>query len=258
MSFRSRLRLLSVPWLTKAPRLKQTLRDAETKIDLVRHTTGQFVPAIIRPSPRNLTVAITARCNLRCVGCRYGRDFMQGAQLSWPIASQLITDASDVGMESIRLYGGEPLLHPDLTKMVELSVNLGMRTLLTTNGLLLREKIGELHSAGLRSISIGFYGDKDEYDQYTQAGKKFAILERSIAAVRDKYGSDVRMQLNWLLTRQTCNLSSVDAAWNFAKKYDLLLQVDLVHYSLPYFTEGPDRMLQFRDGDRGDIDRVVA
>jgi molybdenum cofactor biosynthesis enzyme MoaA len=258
MSFRSRLRLFLLPWLRKAPRLKQFLGEADVNLDLLRHTIAQIIPAVIQPSPRNLTVAVTARCNLRCIGCRYGREFMQGSQLPWPIMSQLIHDASDVGMESIRLYGGEPLLHPDLTKMVELSVSRGMRTLLTTNGILLGKKIEELHSAGLRNISIGFYGYEDEYDQYTQTGKKFATLERSIATVREKFGSDIRMQLNWLLMRQSCNISSVDAVWRFAKKYDMLVQVDLVHYSLPYFTEGPDRMLQFRDRDQSNIDKVVA
>jgi len=36
------------------------------------------------------------------------------------------------------------------------------------------------------------------------------------------------------------------------------IQVDLVHYTLPYFSEGPDRALQFRAGDRAAIDAVVA
>lgn len=41
-------------------------------------------------------------------------------------------------------------------------------------------------------------------------------------------------------------------------KYEVSLQVDLIHYSLPYFTEGPDRFLQFRAEDKGAIERIVA
>ena len=43
-----------------------------------------------------------------------------------------------------------------------------------------------------------------------------------------------------------------------AKRYDLKLRVDLVHYSLPYFTEGPDRALQFRAEDEPAIRRGVS
>src|SRR5262249_55307632 len=82
---------------------------------------------------------------------------------------------------------------------------------------------------------------------------QFARLENSIATVRDRYGAEVYMRLNFLLMRPSCNLESLDAAWRFAEQYDMFFHVDLVHYSLPYFTEGPDRMLQFRDQDRPSI-----
>jgi hypothetical protein len=63
------------------PRLKKFLTTAEKRVGLLQHTIATVVPRIIQPRPRNLTVAITSYCNLRCVGCRYGRDFMPGHQL---------------------------------------------------------------------------------------------------------------------------------------------------------------------------------
>ncbi len=50
---------------------------------------------------------------------------MPGAQLSWPLVRGLLDDCKEVGIRSIRLYGGEPLLHKDLTRIVEHSVGLG-------------------------------------------------------------------------------------------------------------------------------------
>jgi len=57
--------------------------------------------------------------------------------------------------------------------------------------------------------------------------------------------------------RPSCSREDFLAAWSFAKRYGLRIQIDLVHYSLPYFTEGPDRELQFRPEDRAAIEEVV-
>jgi cyclic pyranopterin phosphate synthase len=60
------------------------------------------------------------------------------------------------------------------------------------------------------------------------------------------------------LSRPTCSLDAWYEAWDFAQEYKTPIQVDLVHYSLPYFTEGPDRQLQFRREDRGAIELLVT
>src|SRR5262249_22744603 len=46
-----------------------------------------------------------------------------------------------------------------------------------------------------------------------------------------------------------CSITELQKAWEFAKHYDLIFHLDLIHYSLPYFTEGPDRELQFTLSD---------
>jgi molybdenum cofactor biosynthesis enzyme MoaA len=239
------------------PRLKRVLTTAETRVGLLEHTIAAIIPEVIRPRPRKLTVAITAHCNLRCIGCRYERDFMPGHQLPLGKVKELLEDAKTGGIERVRLYGGEPLLHPQLPDMIRHSISLGLSTYITTNGILLRQKIDQLYQAGLRSMTVGFYGTGDAYDGYVQRSDRFARLENGIATVRDRYGAAMSMELNFLLMRPSCNLESLQAAWRFAERYDMTFRVDLVHYSLPYFTEGPDRILQFRDEDRPAIVEFV-
>jgi len=258
MQLRHLTRQLLGPWLNRHPRLKAFAQQSDTHLDLVRHTAASVLPVLIQPQPRNLTVALTAYCNLRCVGCRYGRDFMPGAQLSWELVRELLTDARAAGFESVRLYGGEPLLHPDLPHMVAHAKDLGLRTYVTTNGLLLGEKIDELYAAGLRDVTIGFYGVGAHYDAYVQRKDRFAKLSESLTAVRARYGKAVSLRLNWLLMRPSCSVAAVREAWAFAQQFQASIQVDLIHYSLPYFTEGPERELQFREADRPDINAVVA
>lgn len=258
MRLRAQLRETALPLLRRHPVLKRRLIAADKYLDAARQSVAAVFPQAIRPQPRHLTVAITAYCNLRCVGCRYGRDFMPGAQLPLPIMRDLLDDAKEAGMELVRIYGGEPLLHPDLPQMVEHSVKRGLGTYVTTNAILLAEKIDDLYAAGLRDITIGFYGVGAPYDEYVQRKERFAKLEAGIAAVRERYGMQVSMRVNWLLMRPSCSVEAVHEAVRFADKYALPIRVELIHYSLPYFSEGPERRLQFRPADRPAIETVVA
>jgi MoaA/NifB/PqqE/SkfB family radical SAM enzyme len=258
MTLHSRLVQLMRPVLKDRPHLKQRLVQLDGAMTRLQYSAARHFPSAVRPQPRVLTVAITARCNLRCIGCRYERDFMLGQQLPVGIVLDLLQDAKEAGFERVRLYGGEPLLHKDLAQMVQTASELGLHPYVTTNGLLLREKIGELYNAGLRSLTIGYYGATNTYDHYVQRQGSFERLERSIAAVRDRYGTQIVMQINFLLSRPSANLRDLESAWRFALRYNLRFQVDLVHYSLPYFSEGIDKELQFTSWDRAALEDLTA
>ena len=231
---------------------------AEDAVERYRHRAAEVLPMLIRPRANLLMIAVTANCNASCVGCRYGRDFMPGHQLSLTMTRDLLDDASDLGYQRVRLYGGEPLLHPALPQMIEHALSRDVKPYVTTNGVLLRRRIGELFAAGLRDITMGVYGVGRFYDRYVQREGLFAQVESGIQAVRERYGMQVDLQMNWLLMRPTCTVEALHEAYAFAQRYDMSLQVDLIHYSLPYFTEGPDRELQFTAADRPAIERVTS
>ncbi len=240
------------------PNLRNALLTGQALAQQVGTTMATLSPGIVRARPKKITIAITAHCNLRCIGCRYGRDFMPGEQLDLDMTRNLLSDARSVGVDTVRLYGGEPLLHKDLPDMVRHSVAIGMKTYVTTNGILLGRKIDALYEAGLRSLTIGFYGSEDSYDIYVQRPKHFEQLRTSLDQVRQRYGSDIQIQLNYLIMRPTVSLAALEAAWEFAETFDLSFHTDLIHYSLPYFTEGPDRILQFSETDRSTIEALTA
>jgi cyclic pyranopterin phosphate synthase len=240
------------------PVLRSALVDLDMRKEMALHTLGAVLPQVIRPKLKQMTVAITAHCNLRCVGCRYGRDFMPGRQLSLPMVQDLMTDGRAGGAEILRLYGGEPLLHRDLAAMVSHGVELGFRTYVTTNGILLRERIDELYRAGLRDISLGFYGLDEEYDAYVQKPGRYQRMIDGLAAVRDRCGDDFKLQLNFLIMRPTANMATLEGAWNLAERFGMTFHTDLIHYSLPYFIQGRDHELQFRPEDRPAVEQLTA
>lgn len=249
---------VGAPLARKLTPLRRLASRLQGGLHLAQHTVGAAFPVVIRPHTVNLTVAITARCNQRCAGCLYERGFMAGQELPTPVLRALVDDAAQLGVRSLRLYGGEPMLHRDLPEVVARAVDQGLRTYVTTNGVLLEQRIDDLFRAGLRDLTFGFYGVGEAYDHYVERAGNYARLERGVAAVRERYGAAVGMRMNWLLMRPTCSVAALDQALAFARRYATPMQVDLVHYSLPYFTEGHERELQFTPADRGAIDEVVA
>jgi cyclic pyranopterin phosphate synthase len=242
----------SVP--ATAPILKAGYRSSER----MRSSLASHWPQTIRARTEKITIAITAHCNLRCQGCKYGRDFMPGAQLPFDMVEKLLEDAAAAKIPAVRLYGGEPLLHPDVVRMVETATRLGVGCYMTTNALILDQKIAALHAAGLRKVTIGYYGENGAFDEYVQRPGRFARLVESLENTRAMFGPDeLDIQLNFLLSRRSATIEAVDELVAFARRFQAKIHVDVVHYSLPYFQEGPERELQFRPEDRPAIDRVI-
>ncbi|KQM98899.1 radical SAM protein [Sphingomonas sp. Leaf25] len=237
-----------------APTLKAGYRVSER----MRSSVAAYWPQTIRANTEKITIAITAHCNLRCQGCKYGRDFMPGAQLPFEIVEKLLEDAAAARVPAVRLYGGEPLLHPDVVRMVETANRLGVGCYMTTNALILDRKIADLHAAGLRKVTIGYYGQDGAFDEYVQRPGRYARFVESLENTRAMFGPDeLDIQINFLLSRRSANLQAVDDMIAFARRFQAKVHVDVVHYSLPYFQEGPERELQFRPEDKPAIDRVI-
>ncbi|TMC43452.1 MAG: GTP 3',8-cyclase MoaA [Chloroflexi bacterium] len=111
---------------------------------------------------RDLRISVTDRCNFRCVYCMpkeiFGKDFQflpREEILSFEEIERLVRIFVSLGVQKIRLTGGEPLVRRDLERLVEKLAKLGDLDLtLTTNGSLLAGKAAALASAGLRRVTV--------------------------------------------------------------------------------------------------------
>jgi cyclic pyranopterin phosphate synthase len=91
----------------------------------------------------------------------------------------------DLGVEKIRLTGGEPLVRQNLDQLVaKLSVIDGLKDLcLTTNGALLTEKVGALKAAGLKRVNVSIDSlDPEKFKLMTKRGDVSKVLEGIFAA----------------------------------------------------------------------------
>ena len=111
---------------------------------------------------RDLRVSVTDRCNFRCVYCMpkevFGRDhpFLERRELlSFEEIARLARVFRGLGVEKVRITGGEPLVRRDLERLIEMLAAIeGLDLTLTTNGSLLAQKAKLLADAGLRRITV--------------------------------------------------------------------------------------------------------
>jgi cyclic pyranopterin phosphate synthase len=147
--------------------------------------------ALARPL-RDLRISVTDRCNLRCVYCMprevfgAGYAFLEHRELlTYEEIARLARIFVGLGVEKIRVTGGEPLLRRELPRLVgQLAAIPGLRDLgLTTNGLLLPEQAGALAAAGLGRVSVSLDSlDEEVFTRMNGVGASVARVLRGIAA----------------------------------------------------------------------------
>src|SRR3977135_4377191 len=108
---------------------------------------------------RSLRVSVTDRCNLRCNYCMPQEEYVwlpRQELLTFEEIVRLVDVFTSLGVEDVRLTGGEPLLRRDLARLVQmLAANPRIRDLaLTTNGVLFAEHAEALRAAGLHRVTL--------------------------------------------------------------------------------------------------------
>ena len=152
------------------------LADDPTAVTITG-VTPEPLPLLSRPLDtlgrplHDLRISVTDRCNFRCVYCMpravFGPDhaFLPRAELlSFEEIVRLVAIFAELGVEKVRLTGGEPLVRKELPALVKaLAAVPGVTDqTLTTNGVLLPALAGPLREAGLRRVTISLDADDDE------------------------------------------------------------------------------------------------
>lgn len=137
---------------------------------------------------RDLRISVTDRCNFRCSYCMPLDEYEwidKKEILTFEEITRLATLFIQLGVEKIRLTGGEPLVRQSLDRLVgKLSAIEGLKDLcLTTNGALLAEKVEALKQAGLRRINVSLDSlDREKFRRMTKRGDLDKVLEGIFAA----------------------------------------------------------------------------
>ncbi len=176
----------------------------------------------------DLRVSITDRCNYKCVYCRTGEHGAQYPELGIEEYLRLIRLFVSLGIEKVRLTGGEPLLRHGLLDLIRELAQL--RTLrgepldlaLTTNGHLLDSLAMPLKQAGLNRITVSMDAvDAPTFERITRIPGSFQKVLDGIRAAR---GAGLTpLKINCVLLRGF-NDAEIEGFARFAREEDVIVR----------------------------------
>jgi cyclic pyranopterin phosphate synthase len=196
----------------------------------------------------NLRISVTDRCNIRCFYCMPNENVQfkpRHELLTFEEIERFVRVAARMGVNKLRLTGGEPLVRADLHRLVEkLAVISGIQDIaLTTNGILLAEQAAALHAAGLRRLNISLDAMSEETFQRISRRPGLQQVFDGIFAAR-RAGFE-RIRLNAVAIRGITEQEVVPLG-RFAREHDLELR--FIEF-MPLDAEGNWQSEQVLSGD---------
>ena len=168
----------------------------------------------------SLRVSVTDRCNLRCRYCMPEQDYVwlpKQSILTFEEIARLVSVFTSLGVEKIRLTGGEPLLRHDLpTLTAMLAANTAVRDLaLTTNGVLLARHAAPLKQAGLGRVTVSLDTLRaDRMRELARTDRHADVLE----GIRTARAAGFSLKLNTVVIRGVNDDELADLI-EFARKH---------------------------------------
>ena len=171
---------------------------------------------------RDLRISVTDRCNFRCVYCMpkeiFGRDYRfleRDALLSFEEIDRLARIFVRLGVEKVRLTGGEPLVRRNLELLIEkLAAIGGLDIALTTNGSMLPHKAQALKEAGLERVTVSL--DSLDDDVFKAMNDVNFSVERVLEGIEAAARAGLRpVKVNMVVKRGLNDDGILDMARHF-------------------------------------------
>ena len=143
---------------------------------------------------KNLRISVTDRCNFRCTYCMPLDEYewiKRAEILTYEEIARLAALFVRLGVDKIRLTGGEPLLRKNLNQLIsKLCLLPGIKDLcLTTNAALLAPQVAALRAAGLRRVNVSLDTlQPEKFRRMTKRGELDKVLEGLFAAKSQGFG----------------------------------------------------------------------
>jgi GTP 3',8-cyclase len=152
---------------------------------------------------RKLRLSVTDRCNMRCIYCMPDNNnewFEQHNILSYEEIIRLTAIFVSLGIEKLRITGGEPTVRYKIETLIGALSNIrGIKSIdMTTNGLLLSDKVKELKQAGLDGVNISL--DTFRADRF-KAIAGVDGLDRVLTSIKAADNVGLKVKINAVVIR---------------------------------------------------------
>ncbi|MGA2915108.1 MAG: radical SAM protein [Sedimentisphaerales bacterium] len=156
----------------------------------------------------------TNKCNQNCLHCYSRVDYFSENELDTKEAKKLLKQLSAVKCSVVLFSGGEPLERTDLFELLDFSHNLGLRTVLSTNGNLIDSNIAKkLADSGVKYIGISIDGTEKTHDNFRGVKGSFASAVNAV-----QFCKDVNLKTGLRFTITNRNFNEVKDIFSLAAK----------------------------------------
>ena len=162
-----------------------------------------------RKTPLKVTQYVTYRCNLKCAFC--GRRLIDAQEMTMDQIKGCMEEFRRMGTLYWGINGGEPLVRPDIGEIISLARHQGFKVSVSTNGLLVPQKIDALKNVDLVLVSID--GPENVHDSVRGEG----TYRRVIKAIEALRGLGINVFIVTVLNKN--NLDCLESVLRVAEKY---------------------------------------
>ncbi len=163
-----------------------------------------FKPVFSTPvsAPYKADIALTYACNNACSHCYNEADRFTMPSLPLADWRRVLDILADIGVPHIIITGGEPTLHPDLTRIIQYADQLGLIVGMNTNGRLLSQKniTQAIADAGLNHVQVTLESwDQEVHDTMVNASGAFS---QTVEGIKNAVACGLHTITNTTITRQ--------------------------------------------------------
>lgn len=147
-------------------------------------------------SPVYVDLSITNACNFQCLYCYAEASPMNSIHMPCESVEKIVKECEEIGVSYIRIAGGEPLVHPDIKKILDICGNAKLLSSISTNASLIDDNMAKtIKASGLDWVVVSLDGHNKKVHNETRAG-----FDATINGLR-------RLIQNGVKTRVACVVS---------------------------------------------------
>ncbi len=170
------------------------------------------------PPLKTLYFYLTEGCNLRCRHCwiepQYETEKKRHPALDPALFRHILEQAKPLGLSSVKLTGGEPLMHPHIREIVAVLREKKLRFNVETNGVLCTQALArDLVASGMYHVSVSLDGADAETHEWVRGVK--GCFEAALQGVRNLVAAGIRPQVIMSLMRK--NVDQIEAVVRLAE-----------------------------------------
>lgn len=194
----------------------------------------QIVDAFQRPL-RDLRISVTDKCNFRCQYCMpaeiFGPDYQflpQDKLLTYEEITRLTGIFTSMGVEKIRITGGEPLMRKNLPRLIEMISQVeGVKDIaMTTNGSLLAQHAKALKEAGLHRVTVSL--DSLDVGRFGQINGRGYQVEAILQGIEAAAQIGLQVKVNMVVQRGINDQDILPMARYFRKQGHILRFIEFM------------------------------